>query len=339
MAGLQWWWSGGLHFFATDRFRFTPATGFPLVDFTAAEWPESVRRFQALYWDEAPRFSWGVDPLLWLWNVLYLAAGRHVGLLPYFLPLLLLAAAGSFQGFRRPIAIAAGVWIAAMIVLHPFDLYGGEGAIANRLFLPVYGALWWVVDRPPRAAWGMAVAALSGLFLWNLWSSPWAYPPSPSGGYRYVTPVAAKILPFETSQRRIPANQTAHHMGLHLRLLNEGVWAETRRERLMLDDARRARMVIASPEKLPSLTLELGPEAPSRLELEGARVEERILLADGGISFLLSPHGFGARRHATWWTPERQWHYVLSFELPRDGEGATDPLAFRLFSEAVLGEP
>lgn len=335
VVALQWWWSGGLHFFATTRFRFTPETGFPLIDFTAADWAASVKRYQALYWEGAPRFSWGVDPLLWLWDAVYLAVGRHIGILPYYLPLALLGLGGSLAGHRRPLVLAAAVWLAAVVVVHPFNLYGGEGAIANRLFLPVYGALWLVLARRPHPVLGVATAALSSLFLWNLWSAPWAPPIAAGTGYAYVTPIAERWLPFETSQRRIPANQRADHLGLRLSLLNEGVWAETRRELLFVDERRRAKMVIASPVELPSFDLEFDSDAPGEIVLRGARLEEKILLADGGISFRVRPTGFASRRHAMWWTPERQWLYPLDLELPGDDE-PTRPLAFQIYSERVL---
>jgi hypothetical protein len=148
--------------------------------------------------------------------------------------------------------------------------------------------------------------------------------------------VAERWLPFETSQRRIPANQQADHLGLRLRLLNDGVWAETRRELLMVDERRSAEMVIASPVELGSFDLEFGADAPSEIVLRGARLEEKVLRADGGISFRVRPAGFPARRHAMWWTPERQWLYCLEIELPRgDGEGGK-PLAFQIYSEGVL---
>ncbi len=335
-VSLQWWWSGGLHFFATTSFRFTPETGFPLVDFTAAEWRDSVRRFSALYWEEAPRFSWGVDPLLWLWNVVYLALGRHIGLLPYFLPLVLVVMGASLDGYRRWLAAAIGLWVAAVIVLHPFNLFGGEGAVANRLFLPLYGASWFLFDKrperwPPRFGWPAAVVAVTALFVWRLWTAPWSPPFDPAGGYRYITPVAERVLPFETSQRRIPGLRLADHLGLRLELLNEGVWVESRRERLMLDGERRAEMVIASPTKVRSLRLDFGKDAPSSIKVRGARLEERTLAPDGSVSFRLRP-GLVARRHKMWWIPERQWLHVVAFELPSESPEAK-PLAFQLLAE------
>lgn len=337
-VAIQWWWSGGLHFLGVQRFRFTPETGFPMIDFTAADWTSSIKRFQALHWDGAPRFSWGADPLLWLWDLLYFTLGRHVGLLPYFLPLVLILLHTSFRRQRQPLMLATVAWIVALIVLHPFNFYGGDGAIANRLFLPFYGALWFLLERPPRWFLAPVTAGLAALFVANLWTSPWRHPPSKDGGYTYVTTVAEKILPFETSQRPIPANQLVHHLGLRLNLLNEGVWAETRRELLKLDQDRRAQLVVASPVPLPSLTVEFGADAPGDLQVHGADLGEKILLADGGISFELELGRLATRHHAVWWTAERQWLYVLKFELPRDEDSpdSSKSLAFQLFSDILF---
>ncbi len=336
LVGAQWWASGGLHFVGTAHFRFTPETGFPLVDFTAQEWTPTLRHLQALHWEEAPRFSWGVDPFLWLWDAVYLAVGRNVGLVPYFLPLVALLLGATFNGFRRPLILATGVWAIAVVFLHPFNLYGGEGAIGNRLFLPLYGALFFLPDgaagRPLRPAWALVVAAASALFLVPLWSAPWASPVREGGGYRHVGAVAEAALPFETSQRWIPDGSTVDYRNLRIRFLTEDAWGETRRDRLRVERGKRADMVVASGVPLARFHLDFGADASSQIELRGARLGERQLLANGGFSVELRP-GPVVRRHALWWTPERQWLYCLSLTVPSAGEESGPALAFELTGE------
>ena len=63
--------------------------------------------------------------------------------------------------------------------------------------------------------------------------------------------MAERLLPFETSQRWIPSNQQADHLGLKVRMLNDGAWIETGNELVKMDEYREARMVIASPIELP----------------------------------------------------------------------------------------
>ncbi len=331
LAVAGWWAGGGLFGLGASSFRFTPQTGYPLVDFTAAEWPQTVRRLGALYFDGAPRFSWGLDPLLWLWNGLYLVAGRSIGLVPYFAPLLLIAA-GASSATRRPLLLGAAAWALGIVVLQPFNVYGGEGAVANRLFLPVYGALWVLAEAGHRRRAALATASaavLAALFLWPLWTSPWSYPIDGERGYRHVTSLARRVLPFESSQRPMPGSGVTEHHGLMVKLLSDHAWVETGRGRLKIEGGEPVEMLIASILDLDVLRFDFGPEAPGGITFSGGRVAERILEPGGGISFRVLPRGL-PRRHATWWTPRRQRLYLLALELPAAPEKA---LAFEIHGE------
>ena len=322
-ALVGWWAGGGLLGAGASSFRFTPETGFPLVDFTAVEWPGAVRRLAAFHWDGAPRFSWGLDPRLWGWDVLYLLAGRSIGLIPYFAPVVLLPAAGSLAGFRRPLAMAAVTWGLAIVVLQPFNLYGGEGALANRLFLPVYGALWMLIAsaRPIRNAVAAASAlALAAPFLWGLWTAPRQDPIDRGQGYRHVTPLARRLLPYETSQRHMPGGDAAEHNGLMVKFLSERGWAETRRGQLKIERGRSVELLIGSSVPLDALRFDFGPDAPAEIELSGGETGETLLGAGGGISFRVLPRW--RRRHPTWWTPRALWLYVVGLEVPAGDGGA-----------------
>ena len=334
-VGVGWWAGGGPHLLAS-HFRFTPETGFPLVDFTALEWKQTVRRLSALHWDGAPRFSWGVDLRLWLWDGLYLLAGRSIGLLPYFAPVLLLLPGGRLAGYRRPLLFAAAAWVIGVVILQPFNIYGGEGAVANRLFLPIYGALWMLAApvggnrRLLRLGLAPAiVVAIAAPFLWRLWASPWAHPIDRGSGYRHVTPLARGLLPYETSQRRMPGGPAVEHNGLMVKFLSENGWAETRRGRLVVDGDRSIELLIGSLLPLDRLRFDFGKDAPSRIEIAGGELEESILLPSGGISFRVVLGGW-TRRHPMWWTPQRQSLYRLTLELPAAPD---QPLDFQLYGE------
>ncbi len=319
-ALVGWWSGGGLFGLGASSFRFTPETGFPLVDFTAGEWPQTVRRLAAFHWDGAPRFSWGLDPRLWWWDGVYLIAGRSIGLLPYFAPLFLLPAVSSLKGYRRPLVLAAALWALGIVVLQPFNLYGGEGAIANRLFLPVYGALWMViapVGRKRLMIAALAASALAAPFLWRLWTAPRDYPIDRGQGYRHVASLARRILPYETSQRRMPGGDAAEHNGLMVKFLSERGWAETRRGRLKIDDNGPLELLVGSTVPLDVLRFDFGQDAPGELGVIGGEVKERLLMAGGGISFRVVPRW--QRRHATWWTPQAQWLYCVALEFPETG--------------------
>lgn len=334
-ALVEWWAGGGLFGLGASSFRFTPETGFPLVDFTAGEWPQTVRRLAAFHWDGAPRFSWGLDPRLWWWDGVYLLAGRSIGLLPYFAPLLALPLVSSLKGYRRPLALATVAWALGIIVLRPFNLYGGEGALANRLFLPIYGALWMMVapaaDRKGTKRWVLATLAatvMAAPFLWRLWASPRDYPIDRGQGYRHVAPLAQWMLPYETSQRRMPGGDAAEHNGLMVKFLSERGWAETRRGRLMIDPAGPLELLVGSTVPLDVLRFDFGADAPGDIEVTGGKLEESLLMAGGGISFRVLPRW--RRRHPMWWTPQPQWLYRVALELPGAGGKA---LAFEIQGE------
>lgn len=337
---VSWFAGGGPALFGASQFRFTPETGYPLVDFTAAEWPQTVRRLSALHWDEAPRFAWGVDLRLWAWDGLYLLFGQAIGLVPYFAPLLLMVFTGSLAGFRRPIAFAALAWGLGVVILHPFNLYGGEGAVANRLFLPIYGALWMLLSvsagqtrrwaRPVVASpvVALAVVALAAPFMWRLWTSPWSYPIEPGGGARHVT-AAAAILPYEVSQRWLQDGQPSDHNGLMVKFLSDHGWEEARRGRLMIEGTEPVELLVASIEPLDTFRFDFGEEAPSGIRFAGGTMQESLLQPGGGISFRVSARSRG-RHHPMWWSPQPHWFYLLTVELPEATEGA---LGFTLFGE------
>ncbi len=337
---VGWWVGGGPEILGATHFRFTPETGFPLVDFTAGEWQQTVRRLSAMYWDEAPRFAWGVDLRLWGWDLIYLILGRSVGLLPYFAPLLLLAAT-SRAGQRRPLVLAAIGWGIGIVVLHPFNIYGGEGAVANRWFLPVYGAMWTLMAATGRKAQLAAVATLllAAPFLWRLWFSPWQYPITGDQGYRHVTSVAQHLLPYETSQRWMPAGDMADHNGLMVKFLNPHGWAETLRGRLFFDASGSLDLLIGSMQPLDVLRFDFGQDAPGEIRVSGGQLAERVLQASGGISFRIEPHNWW-RRHPMWWSPQPQWLYRLTLDIAPDSQqtdtsknGAGRSLGFQLVGE------
>ena len=52
---------------------------------------------------------------------------------------------------------------------------GGGGAIANRYFLPLYPAFWFLATQPGRPRRVGAVFLLAAPFLWPLWTAPCAW--------------------------------------------------------------------------------------------------------------------------------------------------------------------
>lgn len=333
---LFWWNGGGLGFFGTSRMRFTPETGFPLVDFAAPQWRTQVAQLSALHWEGALKLDWGFDLRLWAWNVVNLWLGQSFGLLPYFLPVftLLLLSKGNAAG-RRAWLLGVAVWMLVLLVFRPFDLSGGESTVGNRLFLPfaaasvvAWGGAWRRLPKLPTLPVAFVFLTVLGApFLGRLWLAPGAYPVQPGEGYRYPTSVAKALLPYEISQRPMPGGLLVDHLGIRVRLMDRGLGEEFT-DMLSFAEARPAKLWIASTEPLRYLQLAMDDQAPSEILVGGAEVVETLLLSDGGIAFRLEPELF--RRHNMWWSPNSQYIYRLGFQLP---EPQDRRIRFRLVAE------
>ena len=334
---VQWWSGGGLRIFGTSRFRFTPETGFPAVEFAENQWRASVAELSALHWQGALKLSWGFDLDLWLWNVLHLIAGQSFGILPYFLPLVLLPllASGPAPG-RRSWWVALFCWALGLLIFRPFDLSGGEAVIANRLLLPMAATSVLAWGRPEasrrnasrlKPALALVIPLLAAPFLWRLWSQPGAHPVVEGESYSYPTAVSKALLPYELSQRTMPGGPVLDHLDLRVRLMDRGL-GEDVVDLFSFAGDRPAKLWLASPAPLQWIHLAMDENAPSQLELAGAQIRERMLLSDGGISFRLEPELY--RKHNLWWSPRTQWVYRLGFRLP---EPTDRRIRFRLVGE------
>lgn len=102
-----------------------------------------------------------LDPGLLLWNGIYFLVGRSVGILPYFLPVLLALAAFRPDRGRWWLIAAAALASLAFLVLRPYGFAGVGAGLGNRLFLPLYAALWFLPARPLRTSWAVVAAALA----------------------------------------------------------------------------------------------------------------------------------------------------------------------------------
>jgi hypothetical protein len=261
------------------------------------------------------------------WNALYLLAGRNVGILLGFFPLLLLALAFRAVRARRWLLAAVGVIAALFLLLHPFDFYGGPGALGNRLFLPLYGALWLTAARPARGLPALLALGLGAALLWPLARAPLAHPLLPGGGYRHASGWASRHLPFETSQRHLPVPEI-YAGGARLRFLDDRSWAlaGSGGASLRILGGAETELLLASRAELGSLLLEFERRASSRLEVGGGELGETILRPDGGVAFevlLGKPRAV----HPAWWSDEPHHFYLLELRLP----GARPvPIAFSL---------
>jgi len=328
-AGDDWLpWSKGGRVFSSE-------TGFPAVDRPVSAWPEEgpaagVEGVAAWLPEPlpVPRTEQIADLGLWGWNLLFLLVGRTSGLVPYFLPALLVLVAlpagrrgGGGRGrWAIPWAVALG--LALFLLVRPFDVSGAGAGVANHRFLPLYGALWFAAARPVRAAWVLAAALVAAPYLYPSWLAPRTVAaPSELAAGRYVSPVAARLLPHESTQRDVPGTREVQHGVLWIRLLSEGVTAEG--SRLRIDTAEGAELLVASPVPLGGLRLTFGPGAPTQVELSGVELERTTLTPSGGVVLDLA---FDAptRRHPLSWTRGEVslYRFGVRFPSPEDGAAA-----------------
>lgn len=309
---------------------FTPETGFPAVDVPVALWPREEAAGPAWLPGGVPEeLPGGEAPgRLAGWNVLFLAAGRHVGVLPYFAPLLLGFAAFLGERGRWAVPVAVGLALAGALILRPFDFAagvgGGEAAMGNAFFLPLYPALWFLAGRPLRPLWVGVVAVLGALYLYPLWLSPGA---AAQAGAAPSFP-ARHLLPVETTQAELPGVRDVQHGTVWVRL-SRGA-PESAPGELLIEPGRRLELWIGSPVPVPAFRLELGSSetpAPTRAEVGGAEALRTVLTPDGRVILELDPGG-PDRRHPVAWSSRSFALYRLEIGVPREGGGG--PLPFRV---------
>ena len=296
LAGSAWFHagSGGAWSpYVGERQGFSSATGYPDIDFDRQDWPELLAARGDASWLREGFLLPSFDAGLLGHNLVYAALGRSIGIVPYFLPLVVACACLRRGSRRRWLLLAIALGLLAFLVKSPHNFYGGAGAIANRWFLPLYPVCWFLIERPPARRWLAASAVAAALFVGPLWHSAAAFPveiDAESGArrLRYVSPAAKRLLPLETSQIHLSsAPGDVQHGDLRVRLVGNGVWPHG-------DGGIRCRpgadreLLIGSPVPLASLTVELVPvEAgvgePVSVVVERPRRIARHRYSYGGI--------------------------------------------------------
>lgn len=267
LAGSAWFHtaSGGAWSpYLGERQGFGSATGYPDVDFDRQDWPELLAARGDASWLREGFLLPSVDAELLGHNVVYAFLGRSIGIVPYFLPLVVACACLRPGSRRRWLLVAIALGLVAFLIKSPHNFYGGAGAIANRWFLPLYPVCWFLIERPPGRRWLAASAVLAALFVGPLWRSAAVFPleiDAESGArrLRYVSPAAKRLLPLETSQIHLSsAPGDVQHGDLRVRLVGSDI-------RPHGDGGIRYRpgadgeLLIGSPVPLAGLTVELVP--------------------------------------------------------------------------------
>ena len=307
-------WSG----YGGERRGFYPRTGYPEVDFPASAWPQMLEKLGNTAWTQEGAIPWNRSLRLWFWDGWYFVFGRNVGVLPYFLPLLLglLAYRPDRGRWAIPFAVVAGM--AGFMLVRPHNFYGGVGAIGDRYFLPFYPALWFLAARSGRVRSAVIVTALAALFVWPLWRHPELFPIGEDGRYAYVTAAAERLLPYETTLSHVPGGQDVGRDGLWLRLVNGAAGRDG--DTPWLRAGAWGEVLIGSPAPLSELRIDFRPALPVALEVDGG--ELRALASPPG-EFVVAFTRPSAR-HPMWWTTDDYFLYRLRLRIPAGAGGPSN---------------
>ena len=331
---VHWWNGGGLYFAANSTYTFTPATGYPAVDFEPTAWNDEVRKLSTRSWDHAVKWSWGIEPRLIFWNLVYLFVGGQLGLIPYFLPLLVFL----IWQRPRPLLLVTLFYLGILLAAQPFNFSAGPGALGNRALLPLYGAAILFFPRLRDVLTSLAgrsllifsgVLVLAAPFLWTSWRQPAAWPYANSAFYHQTA--MGKALVHEASQRYLPGGAIEELNGVWIAGLDEHTWVEKQPGFVGLE-GKKASFLVCSGQELSALILELDENAPNEIIVRGGVQGDRMLRGDGGISFKVTPRLW--RRHVLWFSPLPMYIYRIEVELPAGTQGDT---RFRVLPEWQAG--
>ena len=249
------------------------------------------------------------DYRLHLSNLTYLAAGRHVGVLVYFLPLLLLLWLGRGVAASGRLLAVTIVVLAALLCFFPFDLAGGGGP-GIRWLVPLYAGLLLTAAHRPSAASVALFLLLGGALMTPAWRGA---PPAESA----PTSRLLSRLPFETTQREVPVTAEIARRGIRVRAASTAIEPGRDGATMILAPGGWGQLMIGADEPVLGVALELGPEVQGDAEVGGGTIEHEVFRPDGGVTVRVRPRR--PRLQSAWWSDERQYVYQIWFSLPETG--------------------
>ena len=226
------------------------------------------------------------DPDLVRWAGFDLLAGRHVGLLVGFAPILLALLHCSGKNGRWVPILAGTLGLVALILWTPWDVHGGPWHLGNRLLLGLYPVFWFAIDRVPSRTAGIALWALAGALVWPYWLAPRAVPGSGPGPASFVAPYLRPWLPAESTQRVLLERlDRVHAGGVDAFLLSPGVATTDRSGEFLVEGAEPFELLLRSDAPLVGLRLEAEEAAGADVELRGAELRQTVFRPDGSSGF------------------------------------------------------
>lgn len=298
--------------YSGDRRSAYGYNGFPTVGTADAEAPQTDLPTQEStdWWNQTAKRtggdSWvrnGLFPFPFqlrqsLWNIDYLFAGRHVGLVPYFLPFVLGLIAFRSDRVTWSTILAICTVLGLFLLARPFNFWGGGGSLGNRYFLPIYPLFWFLIRRPISWGWAAAAAVLAAPFLWPTWSDPDQFWRKPSGAYAHVSRAAERWLPYETTQNQLkPSNREDFHLAVSS---GDPLWTKPLSPRVTSADGGRTMRVHPGEGTTEILVATETPQRSFRIEVEGE--PPRVARFRGPTA-----------RHRMWWSFDPL--YLYRFEI------------------------
>ena len=249
------------------------------------------------------------------WNLLYFAVGRNVGVLPYFLPSLALLGLWKGRAGRSTLVMTAIVGSVALVVLAPFNFFGGPAAVGSAWLIPWFVLLWFLPTETLPKGWLVATALLAVPAMYPTWLAPSVEPLAANGVYRHAAGQVHRWLPLETTQEKLPPGEVMGNRFWIRSLSREAQVSGS--SRWLLEGEDWAELQLAVPTELASIHLQFGPQAEAELEVRGADLGDMVLLADGGVGFRLENLTRKAL-HPMWWSGQKHFNYVLQFRMPME---------------------
>lgn len=198
-------------------------------------------------------------------NVGYFIAGRYSGMLPYYLPgvvvlALCAAAIRRLEVWQLLIVGAVLATAVATIVLWPFTWAGGGGAAGNRYFLSIYPVLLFAIPTG-SSAWTAAAAWAGAAFVAPILIQPFVSAKQP---WRHAEHGLTRLLPVEmtmlndlpilldSGRGRRPYGENPR---LLLYLLDDNAWLES--QRIWVRGGSRTEIVARSAEPMSAFRVSI----------------------------------------------------------------------------------
>ena len=256
-------------------------------------------------------------------NLGYFTWGRHFGLIPYFFPgvlaVVLWLRSSSARRDRWRALTMVGVFFSAvaLLLVFPFSWSGGGGPTGNRYFLPVYGALFFLVPPVIRPIHGVIAWAGGALFVGPLLVNPFLGAKAP---WQAVERGAVRTLPVELTMAddlpvfliqppriRIPYGPPDDRLWLYF--LDHNAWPPERHG-MWIAGGRRADVIVRHAHPIDAFAVDIeSPIATTVTVSAGGRSVTVTLSSGKAAQVAVTARGVRGRR-----SEAGEYFYLLSAE-------------------------